>query len=31
MVDNDGFDYKFITTDLEEALAIRNTRTIVQY
>lgn len=31
MVDNDGFDYKYATTDLNNAISIRDTKTINDY
>lgn len=31
MVDNDGFDYKYDTTDLNNAISIRDTKTINDY
>ena len=31
MVDNDGFDYKYATTDLNNAISIRDTKTISDY
>ena len=31
MVDNDGFDYKYATTDLNDAISIRDTKTINDY
>ena len=31
MVDNDGFDYKYATTDLNNAISIRDTKTINNY
>lgn len=31
MNDNDGFDYDYYTTDLSKALALRNSKTIVNY
>ena len=31
MVDQNGFDYKYSTTDLNDALAIKNTKTIKDY
>lgn len=31
MVDNDGFDYQYSTTDLESALQLRSTKTICDY
>ena len=30
-VDSDGFDYKFTTTDLDDALKLRDTKTITDY
>ena len=31
MQDNDGFEYEYSTTDLDDALALRNTKTIKEY
>lgn len=31
MQDNDGFEYKYSTTDLDDALKLRNTKTIHEY
>lgn len=31
MIDNDGFDYSYSTTNLKDALAIRNTKKITDY
>lgn len=31
MIDNDGFDYKYSTTDLEDALYLKSTKTIKDY
>ena len=31
MQDNDGFEYEFVTTNLDDALALRNKKTIIDY
>jgi len=31
MIDNDGFDYKYTTTDLDDALSLRNEKSIIDY